>query len=180
MKVLSSSSATSQRFSKNKMTCDGIGMFPSSAYSAPVNSPSVSGSIPSACNPALGWRSNVTGSFPACSRKGFGSAATVASTSADATAHSLSQSRFTSQVWRAIRAGATFRRFASFPPLGCRQRKSAGQKAKMSFNSSSVTAPSFLTFSRSILVLSPTTEISLDRPCRCSLSNRSTSSSPSF
>ena len=95
---MSSASAKSQRFSKNRMICDGNGTFPSSANPAPVNNPNVSGSIPSACNPGLGRRSNVTGSFSARSRNGPGSAASVASTSAAAIAHNLFQCKFTLQV----------------------------------------------------------------------------------
>jgi hypothetical protein len=72
-----------------------------------VNKPNVSGSIPSTCKSAFGWRSNVTGNFSARSRNGFGKAASVASTSANATAHNFSQFKFTSQRWRGQRLLAT-------------------------------------------------------------------------
>lgn len=82
------------------MICGGIGTFSSSANSGPVNKPKVSGSIPSACKPAFGRRSNVTGNFSARSRKGFGSAASVASTSAKAAACSVFQFALTAPIWR--------------------------------------------------------------------------------
>jgi hypothetical protein len=63
----------------------------------------------------------VTGSFPARSRSGFGSAASVASTSAVASAHNFFQFPGTPEVWRALRAGATFHRFAQLPPVGCKR-----------------------------------------------------------
>jgi hypothetical protein len=72
-----------------------------------VNKPNVSGSIPSACKSAFGWRSKVTGNFSARSRNGFGNAASVASTSLDAIRHNLSQFRFTAQIWRGRRPLAT-------------------------------------------------------------------------
>ena len=81
--------------------------FPSSANSGPVNNPNVSASIPSACKSAFGWRSNVTGNFSARARNGFGSAASVASTSLDADRHNFSQFRFTAQIWRGRRPLAT-------------------------------------------------------------------------
>jgi hypothetical protein len=60
----------------------------------------VSGSIPSPCKSAFGRCSNVTGNPPARTRNGLGNAETVASTSADATAHNFSQFKFTLQRWR--------------------------------------------------------------------------------
>src|ERR1051325_7714682 len=76
------------------MICGVSGTGPSSANSAPVNNPSESGSMPSATKPALGTRSKVTGNCFACSRKGTGSSASVASTSAKASACSFFQSPF--------------------------------------------------------------------------------------
>src|ERR1035441_10151302 len=90
------------------MICAGSTEAPSSANSAPVNNPSVSTSIPSACSPAFGLRSKVTGSFCACSRNGFGNAANVASISAKASSCSFFHSAFTMRFCRSRAGNANF------------------------------------------------------------------------
>jgi hypothetical protein len=81
------------------MICGGIGTIPSSANSAPVNKPNVSGAIPSACMAAFGRGSNVTGNFAARSRNGFGNCSSVASVSLAATALNFFQLNFTPEIW---------------------------------------------------------------------------------
>ena len=88
------SPAKSHIFPKNRMICPGNTSAPLSAYSIPVNNPSVSPSIPSATKPAFGARSNVTGSFPASARNAGGNSPSVASISACAKACNRFQSAF--------------------------------------------------------------------------------------
>ena len=77
------------------MMCAGKTVPPSSANSAPENSPSDSASMPSDCNSILGNRSNVIGKLCACSRNGGGSSANVASISLSVRLFNRSQSGFT-------------------------------------------------------------------------------------